>query len=184
MACPSELRCAAAAAGLELIAAAAGEAAPRVKMLAYTGQPMKLDGFAQPVIVDLESLKLGRQSVPLLRDHDPLRIAGHTTAITVSQQRLKAEGVLSGLPAHTDEVIATAARGFPWNVSMGAALPARPEFVEAGSIKVNGRHWPSPILVARGAVLRELSLLPLGADADTSASFAAVPEIQSGTEKG
>jgi hypothetical protein len=167
---------ASAAAGTLEIQALAGGAGgqPQVSGLAYTGVPMKLDGFAYPVVVDLESLKVPRQNLPILRNHDDDRIVGHSTAVEASPQRLKFKGVLSGLPAHADEVKQTAAGGFPWQVSIGAAMPRKPEFVPEGeSATVNGRRWPGPLLVVRGASLRELSVLAMGADDNTQASVAA-----------
>lgn len=174
---PAEL-CCSAVAGLEIQAQAASDAPARVSLTAYTGSPMKLDGFAYPVVVDLETLRVNRQSIPVLRSHDPERIAGHTTKIDVSPQRLKMEASLSGLPQYADEVVFNAGRGFPWQVSIGAGLSQKPEFVPGGeSAKVNGRVWKGPVLVARNAHLREVSLLAMGADSDTSASFAEHPEL-------
>jgi hypothetical protein len=171
---PADLHCAAAGT-LEIQALAGGVGGqPQVSGLAYTGVPMKLDGFAYPVVVDLESLKVPRQNLPILRNHDDDRIVGHSTAVEASPQRLKFKGVLSGLPAHADEVKQTAAGGFPWQVSIGAAMPRKPEFVPEGeSATVNGRRWPGPLLVVRGASLRELSVLAMGADDNTQASVAA-----------
>lgn len=176
---PIEIRCgyaggdAGAAFEVEAQAGGAGDL-PRVSMLAYTGVPMKLDGFHLPVVVDLETLKVPRQKVPILRGHDADRIAGHSESIDVSAQRLKAAGVLSGMPQHTEDVRATARHGFPWQVSIGAQTVTRPQHVPAGeTAKVNGRVWHGPLLVARNAVLRELSLLPMGADGNTDAGFSA-----------
>lgn len=170
---PVEIR-AAAGGACDLEAQAGADALPRVNMLAYTGVPMKLDGFHLPVVVDLESLKVPRQKVPILRGHDGERVAGHSDRIDVTAQRLKASGVLSGTPEHTADVTHTARNGFPWQVSLGAQTTKKVEHVPAGeSAKVNGRVWPGPLLVARGAVLRELSLLPMGADGNTDAGFSA-----------
>lgn len=175
---PPEIR--AAAGGLcefDLEAKEAPGGPPRVSMLAYTGVPMRLEGFHLPVVVDLESLKVPRQSVPILRGHDAGRIAGHTIAIEPTAQRLKAAGVLSGMPEHTADLLHTAGRGFPWQVSIGASRPPRLEHVREGeSVKVNGRNWQGPLLAARGAVLREVSLLPMGADGSTDAAFEAGAE--------
>lgn len=171
-----DIRCGYAGGGaFEIEAQAAGTSdLPRVSMLAYTGVPLKLDGFHLPVVVDLETLKVPRQKVPILRGHDADRIAGHSDKIDVSAQRLKASGVLSGVPEHTADITHTARHGFPWQVSLGAQTTKKVEHVPAGeSVKVNGRVWQGPVLVARGAVLRELSLLPMGADGNTDASFSA-----------
>src|SRR5262245_2350167 len=176
-----------ASAGLEIMAAASADGPAKVSMLAYTGVPMTLDNFPHPVVVDLESLRPPRQSLPILRGHDPERIAGHSTQVEVTPQRIRVEAVLSGLPQHTDEITYTAGRGFPWQVSIGAALPGgRPELTAAGdTIKINGRWWKGPVLVARGALLREVSLLPMGADSNTEASLEYLPELNGvATEKG
>jgi len=158
----------------EIEALAAGDASglARVRMVGYTGVPMKLEGFHHPVVVDLESLKVPRQQVPILRAHDQERVAGHTDRVDVSPQRVHASGVLSGVPQHTADLAHTAKNGFPWQVSIGAQTTRRVEYVPPGEdAKVNGRVWPGPVLVARGAVLRELSLLPMGADGNTDAGI-------------
>jgi len=148
---------------------------PRVRLNAYTGVPMKLEGFPYPVILDLESLRVPRQMVPLLRAHDPGRIAGHSTSVDVTPQRVHAAGILSGMSEHVDDLVQTAGRGFPWAVSVGAASPPKLQYVPEGeSVKVNGRNWEGPVQVARGATLREMSLLPLGADGNTTAAVEAV----------
>jgi hypothetical protein len=187
---PSELKAAGAGGALELVdyaaylkAQAAGDPAalPQVSMLAYSGVPMKLENFHYPVVVDLETIKAPRQAVPILRAHDSDRIAGHTTSVDASPQRLKARGVLSGMSQHVADVLQTSARGFPWQVSIGGGLPGRPQFVPDGEVaKVNGRNWSGPLVVARGFMLRELSLLPMGADGNTDASFEGAPELTSG----
>ena len=173
---PLEIR-ASATGTCDIEAQAGGAGLATTKMLAYTGVPMKLEGFHLPVIVDLESLKVPRQKVPILRGHDAARIAGHTEAVEVSAQRLKAAGVLSGMPEQTTDIVQTAGRGFPWQVSIGAQTSRKMDHVPAGeSVKVNGRNWPGPLLVARGALLREISILPMGADGNTDAGFAPATE--------
>jgi hypothetical protein len=88
--------------------------------------------------------------------------------------------LLSGMPQHTDDISYTAGRGFSWQISMGAGLSQKPELVPAGEkTKVNGRVWAGPVLVARNAHLREISILAMGADSDTSASFEGSPELSS-----
>lgn len=154
--------------------ASASEGGQRAfSMLAYTGVPMKLDGFHHKVIVDLSSMHAPRQSIPTLRQHDPERIAGHTTSVEVSAQRIRIAGVLSGMEDHTRDLVHTSKGGFPWQASIGA-MPSQMEFIPKGeSAKVNGRNWDGPLFVARGAVLREVSLVPMGADGNTAAAIAA-----------
>lgn len=174
---PTEIRCSAGGTCEFLeaqVSAVGGSPLPRVNLLAYTGVPMRLDGFHLPVVVDLESLRVPRQQIPILRGHHPDKIAGHTEGIGIQVPNLRGVGVLSGTPEHTADILHTAKNGFPWQVSLGASLTGRPQHVPAGeSVKVNGRDWGGPLLVARGAVLRELSVLSMGADGNTDAGFAA-----------
>lgn len=162
---------------LEIQAAAATDGAapqpPKFTMTAYTGVAMHLYGFYYPVVVDLESMHKPSKSVPVLRNHDDNRIAGHTDTIEVSAQRIKATGVLSGLPEHTDEIIANAKNQFPWQCSIGASADKYERYEKGEEVKVNGRVWKGPVVVARGATLREISILPMGADNATAASVAA-----------
>lgn len=168
----SLLRLSGASEGFELEAAASDGALPKFSMVAYTGAAMDV-GWGAPVVVDLEGIKVPRQDVPALKDHDATQIVGHTTKIEVSSQRIKVSGVLSGVGEAANEVRATAANGFPWQASIGAPVEKR-EYVEAGQkVKVNGRMFSGPIIVARQASVGEFSFVPLGADGATSATVAA-----------
>lgn len=160
--------------GLALEAAEAAEGSPRrFSGIAYTGVPMRLNAYFHPVVIDLAGLTVPRQDLPALREHDPGRIVGHTESVEVLAQRVKVTGLVSGTGEAADEVRGTAKNGFPWQLSV-TATPTRIEFVEANqTVKVNGRTWSGPLLVARATTLREVSFVPLGADGATSANVAA-----------
>lgn len=147
---------------------------PTVSMVAYTGAAMRFWAFDAPVVVDLKGYKAVAKSRPLLKDHNPAAVVGHTTRVEVEAgQRLIVEGVLSGGNAVTAEVIASAKNGFPWQASIGAPVQ-RMEFVRAGvSVKVNGRTFQGPLYVAREWTLSETSIVALGADDDTESRIAA-----------
>lgn len=161
---------------VEIEAAAADAAAgtPRkFSAVAYTGAALRLPNYGVPAVIDLAGMTVPRQDLPVLRQHDPGRIVGHTVSVEVLAQRVKASGLISGAGEAAAEVLATGANGFPWQVSVGA-YPDRVEYVEAGkSVKVNGRVFNGPLVVARATTLREISFVPLGADGATSASLAA-----------
>jgi hypothetical protein len=141
-------------------------------MNAYTGVPMKLPGFHRMVVVDLTGMRLAAKKIPALRNHDPERIVAHYEDIEISERRIRASGLMSGVGIHAQEVRDLADNGFPWQGSIGATAE-RMEYVEAGaSAKVNGRNWDGPLLVARQSTLREISFVPLGADPSTSATVA------------
>jgi hypothetical protein len=146
---------------------------PRFTMVAYTGGPMRIDGWRYPVVVDLAGLAIPSQSRPIRFGHDMASGVGHTDSIRVQDSRLIAAGVVSRDTAAAKEIVASARNGFPWQVSIGAAVEQF-EFVrESQTVLVNGREFKGPMNVVRKATLGEISFVDLGADANTSASVAA-----------
>lgn len=176
---PAALRIEGASEGFELLAADAvdgsGDRPKRRKfqMTAYTGGAMRPAGFGLPVVVDLAGVSVPRQDIPILRQHDAERIVGHTTAVEVSAQRIKAAGVISGSGDAAQEVLATADNGFPWQASIGASIQ-RIEFVERDqTVKVNGKSFAGPLYVVRASTLGEISFVTMGADGATTATVSA-----------
>ncbi len=148
-------------------------AIPRFTMLAYTGEPMHVEGWRYPVVVDLEGLSIPSQRRPVRFGHSMYAGVGHTERIVIEAGRLIAEGVVSRETAVAREVVASGKRGFPWQASIGAQV-AQAEFVRAGkSVTVNGRTFEGPLYVARRTVLGEISFVDLGADGGTAATIAA-----------
>ncbi len=130
---------------------------------AYTGGPLDLYPYSLPVVVDLSELTAAKGSRPILRDHRPDRIVGHSSEIANDGRKLDVKGLLSGVGEYAREVADTADNGFPWQASIGAK--GRLEFVGEGkTVSVNGRSFKGPLYVARKAVLHEVSFVALGAD--------------------
>ncbi len=147
--------------------------APTFRMVAYTGGVMRVSGFPHPVVVDLEGLAIDRQDIPVRLDHNPRQGVGHTQRVAVENGSVIAEGVISRDTAWARDVAKSAANGFPWQASIGAAV-VDAEFVPNGHrVTVNGRTFDGPLHVVRKAVLKEISFVDSGADAHTSARVAA-----------
>jgi hypothetical protein len=145
---------------------------PKVCGTAYTGGALRQRFVSAPIVVDLASMSISAEQIPLLWAHDHERIVGHASA-EVSAQRVRITGIVSGVGEHASNVVAMAANGYPWQLSIGAS-PGKLEFVDKGeSVLVNGRRWSGPLYVARGASLSEVSFVAVGADSKTSASIAA-----------
>ena len=162
---------------VELQAAAGeGEAKdPTFKLNAYTGGALRAN-YPYPVVVDLTGLK-AEKNVPILRGHNQDRIVGHATEVVIAQRGtargVHISGVVSADTVDAKEVVASAKKGFPWQVSIGAN-PDRVEFVEPGKkVFVNEQTFTGPLYVFRAATLRETSFVAIGADPNTSASVAA-----------
>jgi hypothetical protein len=169
-----DLLCTAGNITLEALAAGAeAEAVPRFSMVAYTGEPLRVEGWRFPVVVDLEGLSIPSQRRPVRFGHSMYAGVGHTERIAVEAGRLIAEGIVSRDTAAAREVVASGKRGFPWQASIGAQV-GQAEFIRAGkSATVNGRTFEGPLYVARRTVLGEISFVDLGADGNTTATIAA-----------
>ena len=169
-------------AGLPIeIEAAKGEGKlPTFSMEAYTGAPMLLGGFYNPVIVDLAGIQAGK-SVAIFLDHDPSRIIGQGVA-KVSDSGVSVTGSIMGEDADATKVTTLAKNGFKWQASIGASITRR-EFLDAGKkAVVNGREVSGPMIIARESSLYEVSFVALGADSATSAAVAA--NLSKGTAMG
>ena len=149
------------------------QAVPRFTMIAYTGEPMRIEGWRFPIVVDLEGLSIPSQRRPVRFGHSMYQGVGHTERIAVEAGRLIAEGIVSRDTTAAREVVASSKRGFPWQASIGAQV-AQAEFVRNGkSITVNGKTFEGPMYVARRTVLGEISFVDLAADTNTAATIAA-----------
>jgi len=60
-------------------------------------------------------------------------------------------------------------RGAKWQLSIGL-FDAMPE-AHKDAVTVNGRSQPGPITILKGGIVREVSIVALGADRDTSTEF-------------
>jgi hypothetical protein len=150
------------------------KARPRkFQMEAYTGGAMTLEGFKYPVVVDVSGLKGTDKSRPIFLNHDKSAIVGHTDSIRASAKDLCASGVISGAGPAAKQVLDSHDSGFPWQASIGAR-PDKMEFVPEGQTgQANGQTFNGPVNIARKATLGEISMVPLGADENTSVRIAA-----------
>jgi hypothetical protein len=169
---PSGKRLELAACDLEL-AASADNGPPTFRITAYTGGAMRVAGWARPVVVNLAGLTVSDRSRPVLRDHDPKAIVGHTTEISNDGRRLEISGVVSGTSDIAREVVELARGGFPWRASIGAPVSSLREIRAGASAIVNGETVVGPAIVADAAQLAEVSFVSLAADDNTDADVAA-----------
>lgn len=166
----------AAAAPVEWITAELGVdgGGPKLKQfagVAYTGGAMRAN-YRQPVVIDLAGLTAASESIPFLYQHDPSQIVGHGVA-AIGPDSIRVSGQVSGVGAAANEVMALAANGFRWQMSVGVS-PSRIEQVDAGATATaNGRQFTGPAVIVRAGELREVSFVAIGADGRTAASVAA-----------
>ena len=113
----------------------------RFEMVAYTGTAMELAGWDAPVVIDLAGLSIRGTARPILKDHSPSMIVGHTESVGVEAGRLRVAGLVSGSGRVAGEIVESSRNGFPWQASVGAKA-TRVEFVKKGqTAAANGRTF-------------------------------------------
>ncbi len=166
-----------------LIEAAGGR--PKVAGTAYSGGKMNLPGWRNPVVVDLAGMEIP-ETVPLLTNHE------NRTASRIGMVRAKTEGsvlliegeILSDGEA-ANGIVAQGKAGADWQLSIGADV-RESELVRDKAV-VNGMEQDGPFHCIRKSVLREVSVVAVGADSATrmrvSAQFNLKGETMTDDEK-
>jgi hypothetical protein len=138
---------------------------------ALGGGKMRLQGWKQPVVVDLSGMEIP-ESVPLLANHEN-KVASRVGMVSakVVNNTLEIEGEILAQNEQANEIVNQAKEGADWQLSIHADV-IESELVRSART-VNGReHAPQFYHVSR-SLLREISVLPLGADATTKMKVAA-----------
>ncbi len=148
-------------------------------ILAYTGGKLHVDGFDKPVVVDLSGLQASGE-IPIAIKHDTSEssLIGQTDpdGIDNDGKQLRLRGPVTADPESSPKVkrvFAMAANGHKWQSSIGARIEESREVAAGESVDVNGQTLEGPFILATRSVLRENSVLGMGADNRTSVSFAA-----------
>ena len=155
-----------------LIEASAGTR-PKVAGTAYTGGGMRLPGWRHPVVVDLSGMEIP-ETVPLLTNHENRTDArvGMVRA-KVAGGSLEIEGDIVSDGEAASGIVAQCKAGADWQLSIGADV-RESELVKADR-EVNGQMAAAPFYLVSKSVLREVSVVAVGADQSTrmrvSASF-------------
>ena len=160
-------------ANVELQAGAEGKPA-KVSIMAYSGGAMDVVGFG-PVAIELAGLTLP-QTIPLLGDHiSSLEGVAGSGSPSVVNGSLHVNGTLASNETGK-RIIALSHDNVPLQASVGVS-PAERIGVKAGDIAtVNGKKikaGPRGLTIVKSGALREVSILPLGADPSTSVAIAA-----------
>lgn len=161
------------------LTAAAGSQSRRFEILAYDGGKLSVDSYPLPVVVDLAGLEV-RAGFPLLINHknDVMTTLGQEDRHVNDGQTLLIAGRVTGdtgLAPAVNHILEMSAQGHQFEASIGAKIDdALAYVVPAGETKVvNGREQAGPFIYAPKAVIRETSVLPMGADPKTQVNLAA-----------
>lgn len=167
---------------LELKAAAGGddEKIRPFDMLAYSGGRLKVAGFPGGIVVDMSgvTIKASGGKLPITLDHKDSQRVGHSEEIEVDVKasQIRLSGLTSAESDARDEVLKSHKNGFRFQASIEGHTNGR-EFVKRGrTIRVNGRTFEGPVVVARKFVLRAVSFVSAGGDEDNQVRLAASHE--------
>jgi len=147
----------------------------RISILAYSGGLMSPAGWSN-VVIDLQGADVSGD-VPILAGHQEEldAIAGQGRA-SIREGALYVDGILTDATTAGQKVIALGRSGVSLQASIGYS-PQTKEYIRTGqSVQVNARTLKAGdegLTIIRTGRLREVSLLPVGADATTHVSISA-----------
>ena len=146
----------------------------RFTIEAYTGAPIRQGWSREPVVIDLAGLQ-AKQRLPIVLGHDYTlgAILGQTDSVRVEGGKLVVEGEILAKNDAANQVLALADAGYVWQASIGADVRRHQKIDGDAVTQINGATHTGPLRVVRASVLREVSFVTLGADADTAVSIAA-----------
>ena len=134
--------------------------------VAYSGAVIPNYMFYKNFIVDLSTLTVAKKKTPIFRDHLASQVAGHG-AVEISDSGVTIKGKISKKTPFGREIIDLAEDDFEWEQSIGV-FDGTVEEVE--NAVVNG-HEIAHAFVLRNGVIREVSIVGLGADMNTNAQI-------------
>lgn len=144
----------------------------KITGVAYSGGSFAQTWDGRPIVLSLAGLEFAPQ-IPLLNTHrnSTDRKLGEVTA-SIADNKLLIEGSITSLTEDARQIVEDG-RKSSWQLSMGADVKTR-SIVEPGETAViNGRTFTGPLINITKAVLREVSVVAVGADLDTSMKIAA-----------
>ena len=145
----------------------------RIAGKAYGGGAIRVGGYRHPVVIDFAGLDLPA-SLPLLMDHENRAAARlGTVCARVEYGSLFIDGEITATGDPARDIVTQAKAGVDWHLSVGAD-PREVAEVRAGeNVRINGREFVGPLFHVRRALLREVSVVAVGADAEAGMTIAA-----------
>ncbi|MGN1274611.1 MAG: HK97 family phage prohead protease, partial [Thermoguttaceae bacterium] len=137
-------------------------------------------GTSLPTVVDLDTVQL-EQNIPILYSHNPDYRLGHTYSVKCDGEAVVAEGLLESPSQWNQEVITSFKTGARWQASLGSGLvdPTQKEVVPAGEYReINGQTLAGPYIILHNLAIREISIVPAGADPQTEVLLASLNGVK------
>ena len=143
-------------------------------MVAYTGGKLAIDGFDDPVVVDLDGLQAeGHIPINIKHKTDDEMVLGETDPdkIVNDGETLTLGGRITASPEDSPSakrILAMGAKGHHWQASIGAKIEESHDIAAGEKVFVNGQEQVGPFVLVTKAVLRHSAVVSQGADKNTS----------------
>lgn len=153
-------------------AAKPGKDLAKVDGIAYSGGTFRQVWYSRDMVVDLAGMEL-RSQIPLLLSHMnwPDCRLGVVTAVNDGKQLAVSGGI--DLSDEQGRDIVEKGKKYDWQLSIGADVIEAVDVPDGEERTVNGRVLKGPILLVTKSKLCEVSVVAVGADADTHLRIAA-----------
>lgn len=153
-------------------AAKPGKNLAKVDGIAYSGGTFRQKWDSRDMAVDLAGMEL-RSQIPLLLSHMnwPDCRLGVVTAVNDGKQLAVSGGI--DLSDEQGRDIVEKGKNYDWQLSIGADVIEAVDVPDGEERTVNGRVLKGPILLVTKSKLCEVSVVAVGADADTHLRIAA-----------
>ena len=149
-----------------------------VEGVAYSGGPVRQNWSDFPIYVDLEGMEIQNQ-IPILFSHynSPTSRLGEAT-IENNKKTLVFNGVIDTDGDELAQEIVRKGIKIDWQVSIGADVLAMEELRDGETIEVNGNNVTGPVTIVKKSLLREISVVAVGADSDTNMKIMALLDLK------
>ena len=156
----------------------------KIAGVAYSGSPIRQFWSPYEMVIDLSGMSFAPQ-IPLMDSHnDRLLDRLGVVKAKVVNNKLEIEGEFTNTSDYAKNIIEQGKKA-KWQLSIGANIKERLFLDENTKKNVNGTVVTGPIYVVTKSLLREVSVVAIGADRDTEMSIAASFSLFDGiTSKG
>lgn len=166
---------------------------PTLDIVAYQGGKISPSGINSECVIDLQGTRFDNDQTIILENHktDRDHRIGHATAQRIIPHGHRLEGktgplidlkaVASAKSLATSQLVKDAKGGFPFQASVGGEIKAAVWIARGETAVVNGTRHQGPFLHIKKFVIREVSVVPLGADSSTSTRVAAKAKLSENT---
>jgi hypothetical protein len=138
--------------------------------VAYSGGIIEDYYGDMPLVIDLAQTTV-KPDMPLFASHDHGAVIGVVNNVEKGDALTVRGAFFADFDENAKAIAAKAGRGVKYQMSVGIFGAKASEIASGETETINGRELTGPVRVLRKGRVREVSVVPLGADGDTQAAF-------------